>query len=81
VWNVWLAVLWFLSGCTNGTIRLADGQSATEGRVELCINGVWGSVCDDNWDPSDARVVCRQLGLPYSGNSITMNKFCAEEFN
>ena len=62
-----------LSGCTNGTIRLAGGQSTNEGRVEICINGVWGSVCGDYWGSNDARVVCRMLGLPY--NAGTKIKF------
>ena len=57
-------------GCTNGTIRLADGQSANEGRVEICIDGVWGSVCDDDWNTVSARIVCRELGLPFSGISL-----------
>jgi len=52
-------------------IRLADGQSTNEGRVEICIRGVWGSVCDHSWGSSNARVVCRALGLPYNaGNKM-----------
>ena len=51
--------------CEFGDVRLANGNT-TAGRVEVCYNGVWSKVCGNLWDENDARVVCRQLGLPFN---------------
>lgn len=54
--------------CPEGNVRLVSSSAVDEGRVELCTNNAWGTVCDDGWDAADANVVCRQLGFPDQGN-------------
>ena len=56
------------STCTYGVIRIVDGDNQYEGRVEVCINDQWGTVCDNSWDEFDATTVCKQLGYAYTSS-------------
>ncbi|XP_030846995.1 deleted in malignant brain tumors 1 protein [Strongylocentrotus purpuratus] len=49
-------------------VRLVNGPSPSEGRVEILYNGQWNTICDDYWNPETAAVVCRQLG--YSTDNV-----------
>ena len=58
--------------CSDGDLRLEGGQDnlqegTREGRVEICINNAWGTICDNAFRSPDAAVACRQLGLSDQG--------------
>ena len=57
-----------------GAVRLVGGANITEGRLEICANGHWGTVCNDGFDDNAAVVVCRQLDVQESGESMLITK-------
>ena len=67
------------SNCSDGDVRLVGGATSNEGRVEICVNQVWGTVCRSTSSSSygsyfqEGRVVCRQLGHQELGeNSVVI---------
>lgn len=59
--------------CQNGDVRLRHNGYTSynnyRGTVEICVNDIWGTVCDDRWDSTNAGVVCRELRYSYHGMS------------
>ena len=55
----------------DGELRLAGGNVGNEGRVEICVNNDWGTICDDNWDANDANVACGVLGFATTGEMLS----------
>ena len=53
--------------CKTGNIRLVGGKEDFEGRLEVCINQVWGTACSVSWDSFEIKVACRQLGYQETG--------------
>ena len=68
LYGIMLTLASFYSGCAEGDVQLRGSGNYTEGRVEICLNNEWGTVCDELWDVTNAGVVCRQLGLANMGN-------------
>ena len=63
----------FIGGCTDGIVRLSASSLKYVGRVEICIETIWTSLCDESWDFRDAQVVCRELGYSPYGAVPTYN--------
>lgn len=67
------------ASCLDGSVRLSNNElsrfdlikeEVARGRVEICVNGSYGTVLDESWEFSDASVVCRQMRLSPNGNCV-----------
>ena len=73
------SIIIFILACEEGELRLVEGHSVTNGRVEICIEERWGTVCGDSWDIVEVEVICRQLDYLESGrnfNLFTLSFIC-----
>ena len=55
------------ANCSDGDVRLVDGTALNDGRVEICFNHAWGTICNNGFGRPDAGVICQQLGLSRFG--------------
>ena len=53
--------------CRDGNVRIRGFNYNQIGRVEVCVNGSWSTVCAEHWDDADAKVACQQIGLSSYG--------------
>ena len=44
------------------------------GRIEVCVNNSWGTICSNSWDDVDASVACNQTGYSLYGTVILLNE-------
>jgi len=59
-----------VSACEDGDVRLRNAGSLLEGRLEICVNRVWGTVCSNGFGQSEARVACRKLPFASGENVV-----------
>ena len=63
--NIYVGATLEFTSCTDGDVRLIGGNTTHQGRLEMCMNNAWGSVCDSQgiFTRDEAKVACRQLGI------------------
>ena len=57
-------------------MRLVEGETEWEGRLEVCLSRRWGTVSSDGWTMTDAQVICRDLGSDLSNGKIWLCVVC-----
>ena len=68
-----------IANCTNGEARLVDGPSLNKGRLEVCINQAWATVCSNSFGTQESMVACGQLGFQRYGK-LMMSLSCQVKF-
>lgn len=62
--------------CSDSAVRIAGGSDDFIGRVEVCVNGTWGTVCGDGWNNYSASVVCEQMEFSPQGSESSKTAPC-----
>ena len=75
-----LTSLHILGSCPTWDLRLTNGRTEFEGRVEVCWNREWGTVCNNTWDNEDAKVVCNQLNYTETVSGEQLSNFVEDWF-
>ena len=60
--------------CTDGQVRLVDGATDVEGRVEICFSRKWGTISGDGWTQTESTIVCNDLGYEATGKVVANNQ-------
>ena len=59
--------------CSDGELRLQNGSSVREGRVEICVNRAWGTICNHNYGITDAQTICSQQTFSREGQTTLLS--------
>ena len=66
--NATILLCWFIIElCDDGQIRIVGSPTPKLGRVEVCVNRTWGTICDSTWNNAAASVICKQQGYSSYG--------------
>ena len=72
---IYASILCSLAACSERKVRITSNSThggSIRGRVEVCIGGRYGTICDDVWDAEDSSVVCNQIGFSPYGNILKL---------